>query len=109
MLERKNRKQIMEARGVEKLAMVQAQGKETYMEKHLFTQLKYQVQSDAQKEKRIHAAAIKDDIHTIIHKNYIERELKKKAGGRFYEDRVRQGRSQLTKKQRAISALEEKE
>jgi len=37
MLERKNRKQIMEARGVEKLAMVQAQGKETYMEKHLFT------------------------------------------------------------------------
>lgn len=70
----------MEARNTEKLNLLKAQGKETYMEKHLFTQLKYQVQSEEIKDKQGRRAQIKDEISQIIQKNYIERELKKKAG-----------------------------
>ena len=62
MLERKNRRQVMEARNAEKLNLLKAQGKESYMEKHLFTQLKYQVQSEEIKDKQVRRAIIKDDI-----------------------------------------------
>ena len=43
--------------------MLKAQGKETYMEKHLFTQLKYQVQSEEIRDKQIRRTHIKDDIN----------------------------------------------
>jgi len=41
MLEKKNRREMMGVKAKSNLEMLKAQGKETYMEKHLFTQLKY--------------------------------------------------------------------
>ena len=53
----------MEARGIDKLAHAQAAGKETYIEKHLFTQLKYQMKDLEQKHKKVQAVAIKQDVN----------------------------------------------
>ncbi len=55
------------------------------MEKHLFTQLKYQVQSEDIRDRQVRRTHIKDDINSIIEKNYIERELRRKAGKGYYE------------------------
>jgi len=46
MLERKQRRELLDARNTENLRMLRAQGNERAMEKHLFTSVKYQLKND---------------------------------------------------------------